>query len=75
VREVDIDALAAEIEARHLHLRLPEPIHESAQKLLATLGVTWEIDPTAPRLAEPQTSETEGHKQWRKKRRSMSERP
>jgi hypothetical protein len=69
-----IDEIAAEIEARHLHLRFPEPIHESAQKLLATLGATWEIDPTAPRLAEPQTSETGKHKQWREKRRSMSER-
>jgi len=43
----------AAIENEGLHLVFPETPHDPAQRLLATLGVTWTVDPDAPRLAEP----------------------
>lgn len=49
--DVLVAALVAIADER-VHVVFPEPIHEPAQRLLDTLGVTWSVDASAPRLAE-----------------------
>jgi hypothetical protein len=51
--DTDLRAALVAIEAEGVHIVFPEAPHEPAQRLLASLGVTWTVDPTAPRLAEP----------------------
>jgi hypothetical protein len=41
------------IENEGLHIVFPFEPHDAGQRLLAFLGVTWTVDPDAPRLADP----------------------
>ncbi len=76
-RVIDTDLLEAlvAIENETIHVAFREAPHPPAQRLLATLGVTWSVDPNAEPLADPvfdpwnrKPSTEEQRRKWREKK-------